>query len=291
MKMIIDTDIGRDPDDFFSLLYFLAAGVDIKLVCISPGDKDQVAVAHLIRDQLGLDFPIGVGKKDRDKKSSGGVHYKMLDRYKYPKEREADGYGPDLIKSVYAEHPDSDVFIIGPPMSIGGFLKENKVKIHKATMQGGFLPYSLKEDYEVPLLDKFVDQEKVATFNMNGDVKGTFEFLAADVFDRRFVGKNVCHTIVYDKDIHKKIKPILKEKNRAGELFVEAMDIYLSRHDSKKFHDPAAAVSHLHPNVFGWVFGGPIREKGKWGTDPEGSDLIAANVDYDKLWYHIARGE
>jgi hypothetical protein len=290
MKLIVDTDIGRDPDDFFALLYFIAAGVDIKLVTISPGDKDQVAVCHLIRDQLGLDFPIGVGKLDRDKRSSGGIHYEMLKKYGYPLEREPDGYGPDLVKQIYEAHPDSEMFICGPPMSIGQFFEENPVKVGKATMQGGFLPYSLKEEYEVPLLDKFIDKESVPTFNMNGDVRGTHSFIAANVFDRRFVGKNVCHTIVYDKEVHAKVRPVLKDKCRAGELFVEAMDIYLKRHDNKKFHDPAAAVSHLHEGVFGWVFGQPVRGGGKWGTNPEGTDLIAANVDYGKLWKHIAYG-
>ena len=94
----------------------------------------------------------------------------------------------------------------------------------------------------------------------------------------------------YDKDIHEYVGPILKEKNRAGELFVEAMDMYLNRHSGKKFHDPSAAVSHLHGQVFDWVFGQPVREAGKWGTDPSGNDLVAANVNYNELWEYIANG-
>jgi len=289
MKLIVDTDIGRDPDDFFALLWFISSGVDIKLVTISPGDKDQVAVCNLIRDQLGLNFPIGVGKLDRDKMSSGGIHYEMLEKYGYSKEYDHDGYGEDLVEQVLKEHPDCDLFICGPPMSIGGYFKDRNKEIGKATMQGGFLPYFHSEDDpNVVRLDKFEDKTTVPTFNMNGDVKGTQAFLKAPIRDRRFVGKNVCHTIIYDKDVHSMIRPEIVDRDRASKLFVEAMDIYLKWHDGKKFHDPAAAVSHLHPDVFNWVSGTPFRKSGGWGTDTNGEDLVASSVDYEQLWLKIA---
>jgi len=291
MKMIIDTDIGRDPDDFFALLWFISSGVDIKLVNISPGDADQVAVCHLIRDQLDLDFPIGVGKLDRNKRSSGSIHYKMLKKYGYPLEHTHDGDGAELMKEARDKDPDCHLFICGPPISTGNYLKEyypySNSTIPKATMQGGFLSYNLHGKHKVPVLDKFRDKITVPTFNMNGDVKGTIEFVNALIGDRRFVGKNVCHTILYNQDVHEQVAPTLKVRDRAGELFVEAMDMYLAKHSEKKFHDPAAAVSHFHPEIFGWVEGRPYRRDGGWGTDPMGMDKVAANVDYNKLWQKI----
>ena len=79
MDLIIETDIGHDPDDFFAITYLAAAGVNIRAILISPGDPDQIAIAKLICDQLGLNIPIGTSKENRTKYSSGSVHYDLLD--------------------------------------------------------------------------------------------------------------------------------------------------------------------------------------------------------------------
>jgi glyoxylase-like metal-dependent hydrolase (beta-lactamase superfamily II) len=64
MNLVVETDIGHDPDDFFALCYLAAAGVDIRAVMISPGDPDQIAIARLLCDRLGLEIPIGVAKRE-----------------------------------------------------------------------------------------------------------------------------------------------------------------------------------------------------------------------------------
>jgi len=75
IDLTVETDIGRDPDDFFALCYLFGCGeVDVRLITISPGDPDQVAVAKFVLSEVGLDIPVGVGKKDRNKSSVGGVH-------------------------------------------------------------------------------------------------------------------------------------------------------------------------------------------------------------------------
>lgn len=48
MKLIIETDLGHDPDDFFAICYFIDAGIDIQLITISPGDPDQIAIAKFL---------------------------------------------------------------------------------------------------------------------------------------------------------------------------------------------------------------------------------------------------
>ena len=48
MNLIIETDIGRDPDDLFAIAYLIAAGANVRAVLISPGDPDQIAVARLL---------------------------------------------------------------------------------------------------------------------------------------------------------------------------------------------------------------------------------------------------
>ena len=88
---------------------------------------------------------------------------------------------------------------------------------------------------------------------------------------------------MYDKNIHARLKP----RNRASELFKEGMDFYLAEHDEKKFHDPAAAVAHVYPEVVTWQKGRICKIEQGWGTVLDGSDSIGVDIDYDKFWTHI----
>jgi inosine-uridine nucleoside N-ribohydrolase len=115
MNLIFETDIGRDPDDMFALLYMIEAGVNIRCITISPGDEDQVAVVKAILNFLGLKIPVGVGKLNREgKTSSGGVHYDVLRMLKHPLKDKFDGYGPDIIESTMNLYPDCELFVCGP---------------------------------------------------------------------------------------------------------------------------------------------------------------------------------
>ncbi len=75
----------------------------------------------------------------------------------------------------------------------------------RVTMQGGFLGYHLHAP--MVCLPEFENREWVPTFNLNGDRKGAAVLTAAPIADRRFVGKNVCHTIVYDAVVHATMPP------------------------------------------------------------------------------------
>lgn len=286
MSLIIETDLGRDPDDFFALCYLFAAGAPVSAITISPGDPDQVAIARLLLRELNLNIPVGVGRTGRSSTSSGGMHYAMLDRYGMPRAASHDGSGEALIAAA-AEKGTPELFAIGPLESAGAYLLQGGT-FTRATMQGGFLGYHL-HTHEVERLPKFEGKETVATFNLNGNLKGA-EALLNGAFPRRFAGKNVCHTLVYDETIHKQVKA-RPPATRAAELFHEAMDIYLASHDGKKFHDPAAAVCMLHPEIGTWVNGQLYREKGGWGTRVTGDtkhDLVLADIDREQLWNCIA---
>ena len=284
MDMIVETDIGRDPDDFFTLCYLIAAGVNIRGITITPGDKDQVEVARLICDVAQINIPIGVKDLSRDKESSGGVHYKLLDLYGRPRQSEPDCLGKDVFHEVIKEFPDVELLSIGPVSNVMAFLRESDHQFKKATMQGGFLPYSLGDPFV--RLDKFEGKSHVQTFNLAGDVVAGMEYASTDQIDeRRFVGKNVCHTVLYDMDIHNRIKPVDDITN----LFYSGMSIYLSKHKSKKFHDPTAAACHLHPEIGKWVRGNLWRDRRKgWTTIPDADgDFVLADIDYEKFWDYM----
>lgn len=290
-NLIVETDLGRDPDDFFALCYFIDAGVNIELITISPGDPDQVAVAKFFIKECGINIPIGVSKLNRNKRSVGSIHTELLKKYKYPLTEQSNGYGGYLIDIC----DDTEFFGCGPLDCMGACIKEGIKPLPKlATIQGGYISYEtlFKAGINPPIkLEKFIGKEFVPTFNLNGNKDAGLALLKSAIPEKRFISKNVCHTIVYNKKVHEYVTSF-KPKSRAGELLREGMDLYLQRHpEGKKFHDPSAAVCHLHPEIGQWVDGQLVYEKGMWGTRLDNPNCkIIGTLNYDKLWEHIAQG-
>jgi len=283
MGLVIETDLGHDPDDYFAILYLIAAGVDVRALFITPGDPDQIAIARLICDEVGLNIPIYAGKANRTKNSSGSIHHELLKGYGRPLEAEPDGLGREHV----GEFEGNDLFIIGPLTSIGAYLRDNpEAKFGRPVMQGGFCPYSLYRPKKP--LDKFEGKEFVQTFNLNGNRKGAMHFLGHEFknrYHRFMVGKNICHTVEFNGD---RFREFIAPPNRAAELFCEGARLYLARHGGKKFHDPTAACCYLHPEIGIWMPGKTVKMESGWTTekreDSFGSDLILVDIDYDELW-------
>jgi len=284
MDLIVETDIGHDPDDLFAILYLIAAGVNIRAILISPGDPDQIAIAKFLCEKLGLQIPVGTSKVNRTKLSSGSIHHEFLKKYKYPLEKSGDGLGVDILENVLKNYPDSELFIIGPVSSIGSYIvKHPTAKFKRATMQGGFLPYSL---YDPKIRNpKFEGAEWMPTFNLNGDRPAGETFMKANVADRRMVGKNVCHTVLFTWEQYRNMG---QYNGDASRFFEEAANMYLAKHTDKKFHDPTAACLHLHPEIGTWVRGNTIKKEQGWTTslNSEG-DYILADIDRDKYWQNL----
>lgn len=294
MNLIIETDISHDPDDFFALCYFFSAGINIRAILLSPGDESQVAIVRFLLKELGKeDISIGVPVLGRKKEHLTSIHKYLIEKYKYPSYSTDCYLGEDVIRDTLRMYPDSELFICGAMKNIGNYLIRNeKTKITKAVMQGGFIGYDT-HGIDVPKLEKFIGKESVPTFNLNGYVRGSQAYLNhPHIGERWFISKNVCHTIIYDREIHKKVMSV-PAKNRASELFREGMTEYLRKHlKGKKFHDPAAAVCHLHPGIGTWVKARLYRYKGGWGSRIDGNgDNIIVNIDYGELWDYIARGK
>jgi pyrimidine-specific ribonucleoside hydrolase len=166
--VIVETDLGHDPDDLFALCYLAAAGTEIAAVTIVPGDPDQLAVARLLAKLIGRDIPVGASKLGRTKPSSGGVHHRLLDRFGVPRSAEPDGPGDEVIAAAVARHPDAEFFVIGPCTSTARYLaRPDAIVPRRVIMQGGFLGYHL----HAPAVRRpeFEGREWVPTFNLNGD--------------------------------------------------------------------------------------------------------------------------
>jgi pyrimidine-specific ribonucleoside hydrolase len=282
-ELIVETDLGHDPDDFFALCYLAAAGVRLRAVCVVPGDRDQLAVARMLTQTLGLDIPVGASKPDSRKCSSGGMHHGLLDRFGFPREAGHDGRGDLVIAETLRRHPGCEFLVIGPCTSTARHLsRPGSVAPRRLTMQGGFLGYHL---YGPQVrLAQFEGKEWMPTFNLNGDRTGAQVLLKAPIPERRFVGKNVCHTLLYERAMHSSM-PKADPASPAQVLFMAGMEEYLRTHEAKKWHDPAAAACHLHPEIGTWVRGRVSKVGGGWGTvADENGDLVLADVDRDALW-------
>lgn len=88
------------------------------------------------------------------------------------------------------------------------------------------------------------------------------------------------------------------------EVFREAMSLFFHLGAPyKAFHDPAAGVCHLHPEIGTKVKGTPVRAKGEWGFDVtpksvddeearrQGFGLALVGIDCERLWSHVFNGD
>ena len=276
MDLVVITDVGRDPDDFFTLCW-LAPRVNLKAIIVHPGDPDQIAVAKLICKEYGLNIPVAASKANRDKLAVGNFHRELLNKYHFVEQAKSDGLGEDVLKDVFDAFPEMELFVSGPPTSAGILFEKNNCSLKRATMQGGFCPYNWHRPKIC--LPHFEGQQYMATFNLNGDRKNGEKFLNANIKERRMVGKNVCHTVLFNKEI-------FDRRQIKNHLFDAAAEIYFQNHSEKKFHDPTAACCHLHPEIGTWIKGKTTKMATGW-TTTAGEDLILADIDYEKLWFHL----
>ncbi len=269
--LIIETDLGGDPDDLFAILFLIAAGANINAVVLTPGSPDQIALAVFIRDITGSLFHIGVAKDPVAAKPTSRFYKALLDKYNYPLHAKCGDKGWEVMVDVWGN--EQEMLVIGPLSNFKQFYAHFGRAPTRATMQGGFCPYSLYHPTDP--VDKFLNEEQVQTYNLNGDVEGAAMFLHPS-FARQMVGKNVCHSVIFKPEQIKNFRPA---PNKAAEVFLAAASLM---EKEKKFHDPVAAVLHLNPMIGTWIKGKAQRTKQGW-TTVKGDDRIL--VDIDRIWF------
>ncbi len=255
--MIIETDLGHDPDDIFALMYLISAGLSIEAVCLSPGDPYQVKLTRALLHALGCGHTKIFTPRTRIAKPLPLVGWN-LEAFRIfggtdDTSDQPDGHETELDALNYT----GEVFVCGPVKMV------HRTKFSSLTFQGGFVPYSLHQPRLK--LDKFANMEFCPTFNLGGTSKGiALDLIHRDV-PQRWVGKNVCHTFTYTEARH---RDMLRAYGPSGNLriFADLMTAYLQDRPEKAFHDPLAAVMHLHPELGTWICGKPVRKEGKWST-------------------------
>lgn len=252
-----------DPDDVFTLCMLAHhPHVDLRSVTVTPGSRHQIGLVKHILKLLDKNIPVGSKNIEHPKQCVSEFHYKWLGDIP---PAEADGNGPDILWTAQYGCADNFKIVCGASLSNLSNYSNRYVIIPEAVIQGGFAGDSVvPEEYR---LDKFKGKETCPTFNLNGDIAAAKNVIASDKITKKiFVSKNVCHGIIYDNEMHERIKPH-RHNNMGLELLVKGMDFYLQKKPSgKAFHDPLAACVAISPDCCEFKEVEMYREKGEWGS-------------------------
>lgn len=256
-----------DPDDALTLC-MLSHHPEVNLVAVTvtPGSPQQVAIVKDILCMLDRnDVPVGARTPDHPKSCVSEFHNKWLGMRRYLTEWEYDGLGEDIIARAMVEYKDVHI-VSGAALScVSKCLEKYNLKVWEMVIQGGFAGDNVvPEEYR---LDKFKGKTTCPTFNLNADVKAALHIAETPQIGRKlFVSKNVCHGVVYDQEMHERIKPF-RNNNPGLNLLVDGMEFYLKQKPSgKAFHDPLAACVAISPDICEFAEVEVYREKGEWGS-------------------------
>ncbi len=274
--LVMETDIGRDADDLFALLYLLGINAPLRAICVSPGDHDQVAVVKAVLHVFGRSEVKVLTPAARVPKESISPYHKwVIGELGGKLMAEPDGHEESLPAEPV------EVFICGPA-KMAHLLKPIRI-----TFQGGFVPYSKFRPLNVKALDKFEGKEACATFNLGGTKPKVVESLLTANCPHRWVGKNVCHTVVYTPEVHERFRSPMfhSEAERLHSLFVSK---YIEEKGAKAFHDPLAAMLHYNPEVGIWMPLKPERIKGEYtaveAPEEQHRSLVDLNLTLLNPW-------
>lgn len=252
-----------DPDDVLTLcLLATHPKVDLVSATVHPGSLHQIGVVRHILNKLERnDVLIGSAKPQHPKECVSEFHYKWLGPIA---PTEPDKLGYEILKNV-AQESNFKIVTGAALTNVGNYLEHNPCTIEEIVIQGGFAGDSVvPEEYR---LEKFKGKETCPTFNLNGNVNAAKAIIASDKFKiKRFVSKNVCHGIIYDQEMHERIKPY-RHNNAGLNLIVEGMEHYLNKNKmGKAFHDPLAACVAIDSSICDFKEVEVYREKGEWGS-------------------------
>jgi len=265
-KILLSWDMETaDPDDIFTLcLLSTHPKVDLVSVTVHPGFVQQIGVVRHVLSKLNRsDIKIGSAKPNHPKSCVSDFHYKWLGPIQ---SSDADGLG-EVILNQSCQDSNYKIVTGAALTNIGNFINNNppNFSIEEIVVQGGFAGDSVVP--EEHRLEKFKGKETCPTFNLNGNVDAAKQVISSNLFKiKRFVSKNVCHGIIYDNEMHERIRPF-RHNNVGLNLIVDGMEKYLNKKSTgKAFHDPLAACVAISSDCSNFKEVELYRNKGEWGS-------------------------
>jgi len=232
LPLILDTDIGNDPDDLLALSMILDREdlFDLKAVVTTGKNPElRACFVHHLCQLSSRNIPIGAGQPTECSKEPSEFHIRFfkdkganLSNKNFPKARE-------VISSVLS--PQITLMTIGPLTTIADFFAHNPSgtidKLTRLVSMGGFI--SRKKT-------KYVKE-----YNFGSDKKATDTVLEKGI-DHLCVTKNVCSKVLmhpYD------LAEVMFTKSPARQFAFSFMQKWLSQRQKKKLHDPFTAAVAL----------------------------------------------
>jgi pyrimidine-specific ribonucleoside hydrolase len=275
-----------DPDDFLTLLFLLGHPlVRLRAVTIMPGTPQQVGlVRRAVTAWFGRDIPIGAYQIERATMAVSPWH--------------TGAYGPAPSSSdarpgseVLLEQSGADVTLIcGAPLkNLGAALRleaetARPLRLGAAVIQGGFVGEGIvPRERQLP---KFAGRVTCPSYNVNGDpITALAVQRHPGIALRRFVSKNVCHRVLYDRELHERVRQV-KDQNRGLAYIWRGMEHFLhTRRGGKAIHDLLAAACAIDPGIGEWAEVEVYRERGEWGArlSPGSGTWIIVDYDHDRF--------
>lgn len=268
-----------DPDDVITLCWLANHPVIIlRSVSVTPGTLEQIGlVKHILKLSGKENIPVGSFNPNHDKKCVSPFYYKWFNSWS-DEQPEDEGY--KVIENTIKNFPDITI-VTGAPLK--NFSKlDPEIKIRRWVAQGGFAGDNIvPEEYR---LEKFKGKVTCPTFNFNGDIPSALKMLNEQcIAERILVSKNVCHSVVYDKDIHQEMSHH-KDKNLGLKIIYEGMTKYLEKHPKgKALHDPLAACVALNPGICEFRKVKMYYSKGEWGAKEDMESDTSITIYVDKI--------
>lgn len=256
-----------DPDDAFTLCMLSShPKVNLVGVTVTPGSAEQVTLVKSFLNALDIyQVPVGVRNADHPKSCVSEFHYKWFGEHLLRVSYVDPPKGEDVIAGVIEQYKNVKI-VSGAALScVAKYLTKFETKLDEVVIQGGFagdnvVPEELR-------LAKFNGKTTCPTFNLNADVEAAKLIASTKQIKKKlFVSKNVCHGIIYDNEMHERIKPH-RHNNVGLDLLVNGMDFYLNKNKhGKAFHDPLAACVAIDQSIVTFKEVEIYRERGEWGA-------------------------
>lgn len=93
--------------------------------------------------------------------------------------------------------------------------------------------------------------KKLPEFNFGGDVGGSFRFMNTNRIRRKvLVSKNITHNVLYEAELHDKVKEIATQGSIGHRLIAAIMESSEKKNTFTKFlHDPLTVCVALNENI------------------------------------------
>jgi len=239
-NIILETDIGADPDDLFALLYLLSRDdVSVKAITCTPGRKSQIRLLSAILQFCDReDIPISIPRqKIIEEKHVNDYHWYLLSKIGFNDiNTDTENYsnGGDLIASLVKTYPDILLITIGPLTNIKqALLSDPSLLIQKSFTMGGFISENEKGQ---PFPSNLKCMEYCQTFNLSGDRSAARIFIeTSSIKEKYFIFKNITHLCVVPLSFINTLKLNKGFNSSAHKLFALALSVYFENHNKKIF--------------------------------------------------------